>query len=213
MPRPITPKCCLYLPRGLQNFSFVNKSFLTPSILHLRPVQGFRNGHLVKVIVFLFLRYLSYLHIMCKNATIDFFWNLSKFSWGRRLESCSYSIYTTFTRHKDTPTDFSTKSSLSPTWTKELLLFHLLYLQSTDMHPFTQRMFYTASIQQYYKVLNLRSPCQPNPYDYTSASVFCNNQILILVTSSGVAANLLSLNVKETRCCKFLKIIFLQARS
>ena len=72
-------------------------------------------------------------------------------------------LYNFYTRHKDTATDFSTKSSLSPTSTRELLLFHLLYLQSTGMHPFTQRMFYTASIQQYYKVLNLRSPCHPKP--------------------------------------------------
>ena len=50
MPRPIAPKCCLYLPRGLLNFSFVNKSFLTPSIIHLHQVQGSHNGHLVKVI-------------------------------------------------------------------------------------------------------------------------------------------------------------------
>ena len=38
------------------------------------------------------------------------------------------------------------------------------------------------------------------PLDYTLASVLCNNQILILVGSSEVTANLSSLNVKETSC-------------
>ena len=35
---------------GLLNFSFIHKSFLTPSTIHLHQVQGSHNGHLVKVI-------------------------------------------------------------------------------------------------------------------------------------------------------------------
>ena len=123
MPRPIAPKCCLYLPRGLLNFSFINKSFLTPSIIHLHQVQGSHNGHLVKVIFCVPMLSIIPSHQVeqCHNGFLLKFVRVLMGAWELFLRH----LYYFYTKHKDTKSDFSSESSLCPSWTKELLLLHL----------------------------------------------------------------------------------------